>query len=272
MTTTIAWFSGTGNSLSVARDLATTLGDTTLAPIPRLLAAKQVSPTGERLGLVFPVYSWGMPDVVRRYVETLETSNTKYVFAVATCGGSGGATLRSLDTLLKQRGGRLDAGFYVTMPGNCTPLYGGPSPDKLPHLIARADARVAAIGAQIRANHHGVERDFMLADWLSCLLYPGFSRTVNGSDKRFKVTHACTHCGLCARVCPVGNIIMGNDRLPVWQHRCQMCLACLQFCPTEAIQYWRLTKGVRRYRHPRISAADLTGQQPPTENEAGAAR
>ena len=73
---------------------------------------------------------------------------------------------------------------------------------------------------------------------------------------KFRVDPSCTHCGICAKVCPVGNIVMKDGR-PTWSDKCEQCMACLQWCPVEAIQFGRRTAGRRRYRHPEFKASDF---------------
>jgi len=75
-------------------------------------------------------------------------------------------------------------------------------------------------------------------------------------DKSFWTDGKCNGCGVCANVCPCGNIVMTADR-PVWQHRCEQCLACIQWCPKEALQYGKKTPAYPRYRHPEVRVADL---------------
>jgi hypothetical protein len=58
--TTIYYFSATGNSLMVARAIAEKLGDTKLVPMASPDAANP-SPNTPRVGLVFPVYIFGLP-------------------------------------------------------------------------------------------------------------------------------------------------------------------------------------------------------------------
>ena len=60
MKTTIFYFSATGNSLSVARDIAGHLGNTELVSIPCYLQNPQ-KVDSPRIGLVFPVHIFGLP-------------------------------------------------------------------------------------------------------------------------------------------------------------------------------------------------------------------
>jgi ferredoxin len=54
------------------------------------------------------------------------------------------------------------------------------------------------------------------------------------ADRTFRVSGACTGCGICVKVCPVQNIEMVNGK-PQWLHHCENCTACFHWCPTQAI-------------------------------------
>jgi len=50
----------------------------------------------------------------------------------------------------------------------------------------------------------------------------------------------CISCGLCAKSCGAGAIVMGEDRKPVFHsERCIYCGDCIKACPTDA---WRAAK------------------------------
>jgi len=51
MKTTIYWFSGTGNSLKIAKDLAEKLEDTELIPIAKVWKAESIVAETEKVGL-----------------------------------------------------------------------------------------------------------------------------------------------------------------------------------------------------------------------------
>ncbi|MFA6350108.1 MAG: EFR1 family ferrodoxin, partial [Candidatus Omnitrophota bacterium] len=144
MKTALFYFSGTGNSLQVARDLAKELGNTETVPIARVIGSNFDSSV-DRIGLVFPVYMFGMPLIVRRFIEKINADKAKYIFAVVTCGGKAGNTLKQVDQLLKKRGSSLAAGFIVCMPGNYTPLYGALPVNKQNKLFAKEQSRIKEI-------------------------------------------------------------------------------------------------------------------------------
>ncbi|MDY5008996.1 MAG: EFR1 family ferrodoxin, partial [Sodaliphilus sp.] len=75
----IIWFSGTGNSEWVAEQLASALGERMVSVAEVLTAGGDIHFTlhdGERLGFVFPTYSWGPPPVVTEFVEKMQITGT----------------------------------------------------------------------------------------------------------------------------------------------------------------------------------------------------
>ncbi len=118
--TEIYYFSGTGNSLVVARDIAEKM-EGNLISIPSMMDKERIKTDADIIGIVFPVYYLGtvnIPLVVQRFVMKLDEISTKYIFAVCTYGGGSGPTLKMLDEMIKARGGRISSGFGVHMPQN----------------------------------------------------------------------------------------------------------------------------------------------------------
>ena len=52
--------------------------------------------------------------------------------------------------------------------------------------------------------------------------------------RMMKAGSSCTGCGLCARMCPMGNITM-KDGKPVFSSSCSLCVRCSFSCPVNAI-------------------------------------
>jgi len=259
--TTIYYFTGTGNSLTVAKDLAGELESSELIPIAGLMDRDAISVESERVGFVFPVYMWGMPLIVKDFVEKLSLPESAYVFGIATCGSSAGKTLVQLNKLLKRKGSGLSTGFVVRMPGNYTPMYGALSDEKQEKIFAQEKQRIPEIAAIIEAGKATeIESGFFLLNALFGLIYKVGSSKIPGMDEKFWVDENCTGCGICVKVCPVDNIQL-EDEKPHWLHRCQQCLACLQWCPQEAIQSGKKTPGRRRYQHRAVKMSEIIGQR-----------
>ena len=267
----IYYFSGTGNTLFVARDIAEGLG-ASLIPITSLVDATTVSVDSDITGIVYPVYYGELPVIVKEFVEKLDNLAGKYIFAVCTFGGSAGDSLRSLRRILRYSGGELSATYGVHMPQNAfykfwekhEPLYRNWRQKKLKTVISNTEARKTGnfftnivfdiifkgIQAYVRPKY---KQSFIKLSGASPDL--SVEELIRLNDTSFSVTDECTACGVCAKVCPVKNILMIWDK-PTWQHRCENCIACYNFCPEKAIRNGIASEGYF-YRHPDIRVRDM---------------
>ena len=121
----IYYFSGTGNSLSVAKELARLIGDNMLTDITEADASAQRIDS-DVIGFVFPVYAWGLPLVVKHFISKLPTALPKdcFVYAILTCGDDMAYTDHILRRSLEARGWYLTTCYslqmrntYVCLPG-----------------------------------------------------------------------------------------------------------------------------------------------------------
>jgi len=262
MKTILYYFTGTGNSLDVARGLARGIENCELVSIASVGEnIPEIVPDADRVGIVCPVYFSGLPVMVASFASRLNISRSGYTFAVVTLGGSGGVpALRQLDSILaKPPGQGLDAGFTVKMPGNYILLYESPTGPKREKILAAADQKIAEITAVVDMGLT-VRIPFSLAgELIHRFFYPRFARHVHEDDRNFSVTEKCTSCGTCAAVCPAHNIEIRDGR-PSWLHHCELCCACIHVCPTQAIEAGRSTAKRERYRNPSVTIADLKKQ------------
>ena len=261
MRTDLFYYTGTGNSLWVARTLAKELGDAGIFPISRI-SGDVPGPEAEAVGIIFPVHIWGVPRRVIAFVEGLRKDPARYYFAVAVNAGQVAATLLQLKKIMYAGGMTLSSGFDIVMPSNYIP-WGGPGPkEKRAGRIAAARDKVKTIAAAVaKKEQRPPERGPL---WQNILLTGinrlSFSR-VPAMDKGFWVDEKCNACGVCKAVCPCGNIELKEGR-PSWLHRCEQCLACIQWCPREAIQFGKKTPRYERYHHPEVTLKDMTEPPP----------
>lgn len=260
MKTSIFYFSGTGNSLKVALDLAKELGDAETHSISKALQGN-LSLSSDSIGIVFPVYMFGPPLIVCDFIKKLNTDCGKYIFAVATCGGMSAGTLKHLEKILKEQALKLSAGFIIKMPGNYTPLYGAIDTKKQNAMFFEEEKKIKEIARSIKEKERKIEKDTpVLISSLFSVLYRFASPKIPGMDSEFWSDEKCNGCRVCENVCPVSNIKITDGR-PVWLHKCQQCFACLQWCPQEAIQYKKSTISRKRYRNPNIKLNDYIAQK-----------
>lgn len=259
MKTAIYYFSATGNSLTVAKDLVKGLDDAELISISKVFKMPDAT-AYDAIGFVYPVYMFGLPLIIAQFLKTVKINPSAYIFSVTTSAGLKGRAHSLVKNILKKRGLNLACGFSVIMPGNYIPLYGAFSKERQDKMFAQQKIKTQKILDSLRQKKRLImeEKPFLFNFLLYKIFYKYGSAQIALSAKGFWITEACTKCGLCVRICPVGNITMQNE-LPFWLRHCQHCMGCLQWCPVEAIQYKKLTLGKQRYHHPDIQSLEITG-------------
>jgi ferredoxin len=235
-------------------------------PIAKVWQQTEILANTENVGFVFPLYFSGIPDIVEQFVKKLEFENAKYVFAIVTRGGSSADAFGQLDKLLRTKSKRLNMGWYIRMPNNyIIPFYYKytcPQGEKRQALYRQADAETREIAELITAQRNLIKEKNVVLNTFARLMRAVYLLgigDVHRRDTSFCLDETCNSCGICEKVCPVGNITLSEGK-PRWQHHCQHCMACIQLCPQEAIQYGKQTKGKPRYRHPEIMIKDIIAQ------------
>lgn len=255
----IFYFTGTGNSLWVAKALSEALDEPLVSITEQLQQEKDVYDFSlredEKVLFVYPVHSWGPAIPVTRFASRLKLSGYKGqpVYSVCSCGDDCGYTSDMLGKTLSGHGIKLTAGYSVIMPNNYI-LMSGFDVDKEEveqQKLKEAPVRIGAIVEAI-AGHQNVNlyKKGSMPFLKSYLVNPLFVNFATGRNS-FRVTDACISCGLCEKVCPTKTISVVDGR-PVWASTCVQCVACIHRCPVRAIEYGKETLKKGRYHHPGI--------------------
>jgi len=248
----IFYFSGTGNSLKVAKDIATAIEDCELISMGK---PHKLSGTYERIGIIYPVYVGGMPDVVEKFIKALDLSANKnsFIFAVCTCGGIGGG-MTNISKIIGGKGGKLRYCEYIKCFSNYVGLYAmGSDADNKAKAQSQATKQVIK-----NIQSFSVKPPFKNSPL--AVIHRTFIKSLAKKDKGFNVSEACNGCTTCIKVCPVGNIKM-QDGKPIFLHHCEQCMACIQWCPKQVINVKDKTQNRGRYHHPDITLTDMINKQ-----------
>jgi NAD-dependent dihydropyrimidine dehydrogenase PreA subunit len=283
MGTEIYYFSGTGNSLHVAKELQSRIPGARLMPIVSLANQESVTSRGETVGFVFPHYASTLPKVVHTFIEKVDLSSAEYLFAIITRGRTQTMAFAEMDRILTEKGRRLDAHFVFTMPSGSEPLVKTYASQITEERIGRLEgemlARLDSVKRTILNRETSREEDrgdvppppllvpfLPLLDAISPYLVR-FGKMVE-STFDFYYDDKCTGCGVCEHVCLSERVRMVDDR-PAWQKAvmCHGCFACLNYCPEESIQVesrWYLkshTEENGRYHHRAVTANEIARQK-----------
>lgn len=237
----IYYFSGTGNSEWVAKQIAKETGDEAQNIINLNREEARIVNEGSVVGFVFPVYAWAPVGIMTDFIKTFTIKPNVFTFAIGTCGENAGNTMKVISSLIP-----LGSAYSIRMPNNY--VIGGnlDSEDVVTHKIAEAKKVISQIAGEItnRTEVWRIQKGALpfLKTSVVAPLFNKFAR----STKAFHTDASCNSCGLCEKLCPKNTIHLENGK-PIWGSDCLQCLSCINGCPKQAIQYGNLTKNRTRY-------------------------
>lgn len=238
----IYYFSATGNSKHAAEVIAMKTGDTAVDIVDALKNGLPEN-NNEKTGIIFPVYFWGLPEIIKRFASKVKNSLGSYVYCVITCGANTGSADKMLEKAL---GRKLDYCFSLRMPDNYVVMYDPCKKEKAQKFLRHADKEIDIICEDINKGEvkKGGSSGGMINSIFVSKLYDPMRKT-----KKFFADDNCVSCGLCEKICPEEAIVIENGK-PKWtKKKCQHCTACINRCPAKAIQYGKKTSERGRYNY-----------------------
>lgn len=272
MSTEIYYFSGTGNSLYVARKLQKGIRGTKLIPIVSLLNEENIETCSDTVGFVFPIHLAMAPRPVIEFLWKINLSSADYVFAAATRIGTRHRAFKDLDKILKKKGKSLDTFFNLNMASNDPKFKGfkAATEEEILDIELEVQNKIVQIHNLVINKETVQQKDteFTVSIPAFPVLSPFLPFLNKMFDYDFYVDSKCKGCRICEKVCLSGKIKM-IDAKPVWQKdvKCFFCYACLNYCPEKAVQikssrFFKVyTEENERYSHPYANADDIAGQK-----------
>ena len=272
----IFYFSGTGNTKWAASKLASATHEDLISIAPYMraddsshtLAEPFILKENERLGFVFPVHGWRVPKLVREFIGRMKVQRAEpdaagslpFTYCVCTAGDSIGLTIENLNQTISQNPSlqalgitEVKSSYSLIMPESYVglPFMDVDPKEKEIWKKSKSAQKLAVICEEIFDRKEGVSRLVKgPIPWFFTKVVGGFFENVLITDKRFHVEKdKCVKCGICANVCPVGDIKGGHGEYPEWLHHkdCLTCFTCYHHCPHHAIEFGNQTQKKGQY-------------------------
>lgn len=248
----VFYFTGTGNSLYVAKEL-----DRDCISIPQAVHDINAVYEDTRIGIVCPVYGHEMPAMVKEFLKK-SVFHTEYFYLVLTYGNIHGGAAELAEDFLKSIGRKAEYINTIMMVDNFLPSF-----DMNEQVAGLPQKKVEEHLAAIREDIDGqkcwkqpvTDED---RNWHRVYLERTKNASINSGKSMYEVTDACIGCGICMNVCPAGCIRLESQRAVHGTENCQMCMACIHHCPENAVRLNVPEKNPdARYHNPHIRLTEL---------------
>ena len=261
----IFYFTGTGNCLYIARELAGENAE--LLSIPQMMRKEKFDFEADEIGLVYPIYGHMPPNMVREFIKKAHLK-AGYKFAVLTYGARKCDAVEIWDRISRKAGNAFDYIGTIVMVDNWLPNFDMNEQMKIDKHIPENLKKISE-AVNVQEHWHEPVTEEERLQHQGFLQRSGIDPEVGflmKSEKAFTITDACIGCGICTYVCPRGNYELTSGGAKM-SGDCEFCFACIQNCPQKAIRFRKSDDGSfpdgteknpnARYRNEHISLMDL---------------
>ncbi len=250
MNTGIFYFSSTGNGLDVSNNLAEIIkSDVYFIPTTDVRVLEKY----ERIIIVTPVYSLGLPIPVKKFIKAIKEYSDKQYYCVLNYGGFSGNAAHFTQKLFQINNLPIQAIYKVKMPENFTIVSNVPD-FVVNNILKKEKKRVEKVAKKILSGKRKVEQQTLFA-------FLDKSHLKNSEEwknfaQNYEISDDCVKCSSCIEMCSQKNIKMESEK-PSFGYECVACLACYHRCPKSAINYGDRTIGKQRYQNPNVDVSNI---------------
>ena len=247
MSNVIYYFSGTGNSLFIAKKLSENIADTVLLNI----FAADYNTNYDSIGFVFPVHCMSYPKAIKDFVNKIDISKVKYIYAVCTSGGDSGNLIYNFNRFLMKKQKMLNYGYEIKLADNSLLIETKPILIKKRFLEARELIETISKDVSNGINNADTFKYSFNKFIVENILKMALSLVYQIDDKQSDI-EKCNMCGKCTAMCPSKNISISNDKI-VFGENCVNCFSCINNCSKGAIYFGKVKPGkYKQYKMPKV--------------------
>ena len=232
------YFSGTGNTKYCIEKFLEECGDDIKSySIEDEKAALEIK-KHEKIVIAYPVYYSNIPKILSDFIRN--NSNIwqdKEVFIIATMGLFSGDGAGILARLLKSFGAKILGGLHLKMPDCISDVkLLKRTLDENREIVKKAEDKIKITAENFKKkefSQEGIGLFYHIAGLFGQRLYC-YNATKNYSDKLKIDREKCIGCGICAKLCPMINIEIIENKA-VASNMCTKCFRCVNKCPKQAI-------------------------------------
>lgn len=245
-------YSGTGNCLDMAKNIAKSLGNTDIVMMRKYPVITDVR-EARRVGFIFPCYGGGLPGHVERYIRDIKVSPDAYTFGIAQCAAYKGEGLYKINQIIPLK-------YWTAVSHQCTCIWLFPHDLMMPKMGAvEAQARSEYLAGKIAGD---IRNEVVSTRKLGKALpnraeHAAWNDIARKIGLKLRADDSCILCGNCAKICPMENIRYAGKAV-VFGEKCISCMGCVQYCPMGAINVGKITQKRERYHNANVTADELT--------------
>lgn len=147
----VLYFSGTGNSKYIAKQIAEAIRENTV-DLNMKIKENDTSPlqTGRDVIIVTPTYAWRIPKIVSEWIDKTEFIDGKRIWFVMNCGSEIGNAAKYNRELSEQKKLQYMGTARILMPENYIAMFDAPEAEEARKIIAKAEPDIEKVIAYIR--------------------------------------------------------------------------------------------------------------------------
>lgn len=232
------YFSGTGNTKHCIETFLREYDDSiSTFSIEDPEATKEIQKSNF-IVFAYPIYYSNLPKIVCDFIlNNKDIFCGKSIYVITTMGLFSGDGAGCSARLFSKYGAKVIGGLHLKMPdciGDVRFLKRDLECNK--NLIKEAEIKIKS--AAIKLKNNDATKDGIgilphIAGLFGQRLW--FYRKTKWYCDKLKINvDKCVGCGLCKKLCPLGNLTVKNGKAYGY-NKCTMCYRCINNCPREAI-------------------------------------